>query len=70
MKMFMNGNKVVRATGCATVSHLYGEVIFWGHSKNGRMMIVCEAPDGVIFVSDPTHLEHVNALQKQQSDTG
>ena len=61
MTSLFQGDKVIRETKCKTVTHLYGEVIFWGHSKNGRLMIVCEASDGAIFVSDPSHLEKVNA---------
>lgn len=60
MTSLMKGDKVVRETGCNSVTHLYGEVIFWGSSKNGRLMVVCEAPDGAIFVSDPSHLEKIN----------
>lgn len=60
MTSLLKGEKVVRRTGCDSVPVLYGEVLFWGSSKGGRLMIVCEAPDGVIFVSDPSHLERVN----------
>lgn len=61
----MKGDKVVRETGCRIVTHLYGEVIFWGNAKSGRLMVVCEAPDGAIFVSDPSHLEKVDVVNKQ-----
>lgn len=65
MTSLMRGDKVVRETGCQHITHLYGEVISWFNRKDGRLMIVCEAPDGAIFVSDPSHLEKINASEKR-----
>lgn len=65
MTSLIRGDKVVRATGCPAVSHLYGEVISWFNSKRGRLLYVCETPEGAFFVSDPSHLEKINADQKR-----
>lgn len=64
MTSLMKGDKVIRETNCPHIPYLYGQVIFWGNAKNGRLLIVCEAPDGALFVSDPSHLEKVDALEK------
>lgn len=68
MTSFLRTAKVIRKTNCPNVTALYGEVLFWGSSKSGRMMVVCETPEGFFFVSDPSHLEHINV--KRHTDTG
>lgn len=64
MTSLLKGDNVIRETNCRHIPYLYGQVLFWGNRKDGRLIVVCEAPDGALFVSDPSHLEKVNALQK------
>lgn len=60
MTHFSKGDYVMRKVNvCGNVDIWYGHVLFWGNSRNGRLLIVVEGPE-FTFVSDPSHLEKVN----------
>lgn len=68
MTSLLKGEKIVRHVSAEQV--WYGEVIGWFNSRRGRLCIVCETPEGFMFISDPSHLERVNELQKQDTPQG
>lgn len=60
MNHFMPRDKVLRHVDVCGVKDIwYGEVAFWGHLKNGRLVVVVEGND-FTFVSDPSHLEKIH----------
>lgn len=66
MTHFSKGDYVMRRVNvCGHVDIWYGHILFWGNSRNGRLLIIVEGPE-FTFVSDPSHLEKVHdELQKQ-----
>lgn len=61
MTHFTQGDYVLRRVNvCGIPDIWYGHILFWGNSKNGRLLIVVEGPE-FTFISDPSHLEKVNA---------
>lgn len=62
---FMQGDYVMRRVNVCGVEDIwYGNVLFWGNSRNGRLLIAVEGPD-FIFISDPSHLEKVDGKVPQ-----
>lgn len=60
MTHFIQGEYVMRrVTVCGEPDIWYGHVLFWGNSRNGRLLVVVEGVD-FTFVSDPSHLEKVH----------
>lgn len=58
MTSWIKGDKIVRRVSSEQV--WYGEVLTWFHTLRGRMQIICETPEGFLFISDPSHLEKID----------
>lgn len=64
MTHFVKGEYVMRRVEvCGVPDIWYGHVLFWGNSRNGRLLIVVEGPE-FTFISDPSHLEKVNGINQ------
>lgn len=63
---FSKGDYVMRKVNvCGHEDIWYGHILFWGNSRNGRLLIVVEGSE-FTFVSDPSHLEKVNGVPFKQ----